>query len=206
MQQFIAGTTLSAQTRLYAVGDYDVGFKKSKPTAKPLVTHQFVGYKLADTEQPFPVTVSCKLKTAERIRTAYAEGDGRGEDPPLAAEEDRTCQQWTAALLDAVYEDLQRATDGEGEEVAETALTRESIRLEDEDNVYIGPLWVRAFPYQPAYQESSVLVLRSKALHAEYSRWIPMPDSFMGTHYCHSIAPEYLRALVLGEVRAPTAP
>lgn len=205
MQQFIAGTTLPAETRLYAADDYDEGFKKSKPTAKPLVTHQYVGFLLAEGQQvQFPVSVSCKLKTAERIRTAYADIDKEMPETAVAAAEDRTCQQWTATLLDGVYQSLQAQSEesGEGQEV----IPRESIQLDEEDTVYMGPFWVRPFPYQPAYSKDGVLHLRSKALHAEYSRWLPLPDSFMGTHYCHSITPEYLKALVVGEVTAPALP
>ncbi len=203
MQQFIAGTRINPETIQYSGDDYDVGFKKSKPTAQPLVIHQYVGYQMPSGKtQAMPVTVSCKLKTAERIRTAHA---GLTEDA-AAADEDRTCQQWTEAMLDAVY----GAADGAAEAgttseatSSNTLLPRERVRLEKENNVYIGPLWVNPFPFQAAYQAGGDLHLRSKALHAEYTRWMPLPDSFMGTHYCHTIAPEYLQALLKSELEAP---
>lgn len=195
MQQFIAGTSLNADTRQYQPDDYGEGFKKSKPTAKPLVTHQYVGFQMPDgATQDFPVTVSCKLKTAERIRNAHM-----ASDAAVAASEDRSCQQWTGALLDAIYASTEEPK-GQGGEL----LPRERIKLDAENNAYIGPLWVNPFPYQVAYRSGEYLHLRSKALHAEYSRWMPLPDSFMGTHYCHGIAPEYLQALIKQELVAPT--
>lgn len=203
MQQFIAGTRITPETIQYSGDDYDIGFKKSKPTAQPLVIHQYVGYQTPSGKtQAMPVTVSCKLKTAERIRTAHA---GLTEDA-VAADKDRTCQQWTEAMLDAVYEAVDGAAGAgasSGTTSSDTLLSRERVRLEKENNVYIGPLWVNPFPFQAAYQEGGNLHLRSKALHAEYMGWMPLPDSFMGTHYCHTIAPEYLQALLKSELEAP---
>ncbi|WP_160153410.1 hypothetical protein [Microbulbifer sp. ALW1] len=204
MQQFIAGTPLVADIRHYNPDDYDEGFKKSKPTVQPLVTHQYVGFQTpGGATQEIPVTVSCKLKTAERIRHAHTTSELE-----VAASEDRTCQQWTEALLDVTYASLERAMEegpAEGDSMVEKGglLPREQIKLDDEKNAYIGPLWVNPFPYQVAYQNGEYLHLRSKALHAEYSRWMPLPDSFMGTHYCHAIAPEYLQALIRRDLVAP---
>ena len=73
----------------------------------------------------------------------------------------------------------------------------------DDDNTVVGPLWLRPWPYQVAYLEDGVTVVRSKSLHVEHAWWIPMPASFMGTHYCHLIAPAYLRLLATGDAAAP---
>jgi hypothetical protein len=47
------------------------------------------------------------------------------------------------------------------------------------------------------------LHLRASALFAEWEdwRWKIMPKSFRGNHYCQLVAPERIRALMLGEER-----
>ena len=192
VQQFIAGTDLPVENVLYEEGTYWTTFKKSKPEAQPLTTHQFVGYQLANGERvEYPVTVACKMKTAERIRTANAAvNDAR------IAEEDRACQKWQARMLDDVY----RALEGQG---SSALLSRDRVALAEEESVYIGPFWLRPELYQVAYSEGDNLKLRTKGLHVEYRRFMPVPDSFMGTHYCTMIAPEYLAKLLQGEAEAP---
>ncbi|GAA5525417.1 hypothetical protein Maes01_01987 [Microbulbifer aestuariivivens] len=191
-QQFIAGTDLAVDNTVYEEGSYMTSFKESKPTAMPLTSHQYMGFQFVDGQRAeFPVTVACKMKTAERIRTAH---ESTGE--VLVAEEDRECQQWLDVVLDDVYQALEQ-------EGAEGLLPRERIELDEENNVYIGPLWLRPELYQVAYSEGDKLKLRSKALHVEYRSLMPVPRSFMGTHYCTMIAPEYLTQLIKGEVEAP---
>ncbi|MFV8784197.1 hypothetical protein ACNKU7_17385 [Microbulbifer sp. SA54] len=192
VQQFIAGTDMTVDNVVYEEDTYWTTFKKSKPQAQPLTTHQYVGYQLANGERAdYPVTVACKMKTAERIRTANADS---GEI--TVAEEDRACQTWQALMLDDVYKALEQQGDS-------ALMSRERIALAEENNVYIGPLWLRPELYQVAYTEDDTLKLRSKALHVEYRRFMPVPDSFMGTHYCTMIAPEYLAKLLQGEAEAP---
>ncbi|AOS98326.1 hypothetical protein AUP74_02955 [Microbulbifer aggregans] len=192
VQQFIAGTDLAVDNVLYERGSYWTSFKESKPTAKPLTSHQYVGYQFSDGQRvEFPVTVACKMKTAERIRTAHGSA---GE--LTVADQDRQCQQW----LDVMLTDIYRALEEQGDT---DLLPRERVSLDDENNVYIGPFWLRPELYQVAYREGDTLNLRSKALHVEYRRLMPVPNSFMGTHYCTMIAPEYLAQLLRGEVEAP---
>lgn len=192
VQQFIAGTDLVVDNVLYDEGSYWTSFKESKPTAKPLTSHQYVGYQFADGERAeFPVTVACKMKTAERIRTAHA-----ATGALKIADEDRQCQQWLDVMLTDIYQALE-------EQGSRDLLPRERVALAEENNVYIGPFWLRPELYQVAYREGDNLKLRSKALHVEYRRLMPVPDSFMGTHYCTMIAPEYLAQLISGEVEAP---
>ena len=192
VQQFIAGTDLPVDNVLYQEDSYWTTFKKSKPEAQPLTTHQYVGYALSNGERvDYPVTVACKMKTAERIRTAHADTGG-----VTIADEDSECQKWQALMLDDVY----RAIEDQG---GTALLNRDRVALAEENNVYVGPLWLRPEQYQVAYREGDTLKLRSKALHVEYRRFMPVPDSFMGTHYCTMIAPEYLAKLLQGEAEAP---
>ncbi|WOX05932.1 hypothetical protein [Microbulbifer pacificus] len=192
MQQFIAGTDMPVENILYEEDSYWTGFKKSKPLAQPLTTHQYVRYQFADGERAdYPVTVACKMKTAERIRIANA-----GMSEIRIADEDRECQKWQALMLDDVYGELE--AQGKVD-----LLSRDRVALAEEDSVFIGPLWLRPELYQVAYSEGDTLKLRTKVLHVEYRRFMPVPDSFMGTHYCTMITPEYLAKLLQGEADAP---
>lgn len=192
MQQFIAGTDMPVENVLYEEDSYWTSFKKSKPLAQPLTTHQYVRYQFADGERAeYPVTVACKMKTAERIRTANT-----GVSGFTIADEDRQCQKWQALMLDDVYAALE-AQGGTG------LLSRDRVALAEEDSVFIGPFWLRPELYQVAYSEGDTLKLRTKVLHVEYRRFMPVPDSFMGTHYCTMITPEYLAKLLQGEAQAP---
>lgn len=192
VQQFIAGTDMPVDNVVYQEDSYWTTFKKSKPQAQPLTTHQYAGYSLANGERAdYPVTVACKMKTAERIRTANT-----GMRNVTIADEDSECQKWQALMLDDVYSALK-------EQGGEALLDRDNIELADENNVLVGPLWLRPEVYQVAYRDGDTLKLRSKALHVEYRRFMPVPRSFMGTHYCTMIAPEYLAKLIQGEAEAP---
>ena len=192
MQQFIAGTDLPVRNQMYAEGTYDTTFKESKPTAAPLVSHQYISYQQAGGESAaYPMAISCKMKTAERIRTAHG-----GSEGVTVGSEDRSCHQWVEKTISEIHAKLE-SEGGEG------LLPRDKIVLEPDNNVYIGPLWLRPHPYQVAYSEGGKLYLRSKVLHMEYYRFLPVPDSFMGTHYCHLVAPEYLARLVSGQEQAP---
>ncbi|GMG86282.1 hypothetical protein MNKW57_06030 [Biformimicrobium ophioploci] len=191
VQRFIVGTDLDVKTTLFAPDTYESTFKESKAGARPLDSQQYVGYQHADgTASDYPVTVSCKMKTAERVRTAYADQPG-----VKVADDDRTCREWTELMVQGMYEKLEGQYAGQ-------LRARDSIVVVEEDSTYIGPLWLRPFPYQAAVADGERLLLGSKSLHVEYRRFMPVPRSFMGTHYCHLIAPEYLQRLLLGQATA----
>ena len=75
-----------------------------------------------------------------------------------------------------------------------------SLVVDDEDLTFIGPMWLRPWPFEPLYRgEDGQLHLRTRALYVPFNWWIPMPDRFKGTYYCHLIAPWYLEALLRGD-------
>ncbi|MEX0827886.1 MAG: hypothetical protein WD005_02935 [Haliea sp.] len=190
-QQLMTGTRLLSENVVYT--DW-AAFRKSKANELPLTTHQFVNRKMADGETlDIPVTVSCKLKTAERINHGLIRSGN--PDTTLAANQERTCK----AINQATWRQLSANLPAQQVQLAQRQL------VFDEDEVtWIGPFWLRPFPYQVAYlDEDGKTHIRSKALYTEYSVFIPMPDSFKGTHYCHLIAPEYLSALATGKLQAP---
>lgn len=190
-QQLIADTTIESDNQLHDKMD---SFVKAKPKEFPLTTHQYVSKQLSDTVgAEFPVIVSCKMKTAERINQAVSGHGPNGTSPVDKAE--RSCRDvnqhtWQGVL--AELPDIQRRED------------TIKIVFDEDENTFIGPKWLKPWPYQVAYTDvQGITHIRSKSLHVEYSIFIPMPKSFKGTHYCHLIAPEYLAALAAGRLKAP---
>lgn len=161
------------------------GFVKSKPDARPLETRQYVS---DEADAPgHPRQVSCKMKTADHLRTEYG---------AQAAGEDIGCRGVNAQILQQVMatftpEERGRARFGAGERVrfAEDIVT---------DN---GPFWLE--PYPLAQEIAGELVIQSKAMQNDWldPRYLAAPPRFRGTRYCHLIAPEYLRRLLLGDIK-----
>ena len=183
VQQSMVNTSLPVDNVIHA--DYD-SFVKSKPEIEPLTSHQYVHYlPLAVRGQPedFPAIVSCKLKTADLI------GDTYGEDK---AGEERSCKHIVEQTLAQVVSAL---------DVNTAVFKPEAVVVEDDEVVRMGPKWLKPWPYPVAFiGEQGGLHLRSKALLVPFSVFIPMPDRFKGTHYCHLPTPQYLRAIMSGDI------
>jgi len=179
-QQVIAQTGLPAEVVTHT--DYD-SFVESKPGALPLQVHQYLSNPVPGNED-MPRVISCKMKTAERINNA------RPGTPPAAG--DLSCATVHREMLDSMLERIPAT-----ERVAGAA---RSVVLE-EDMTYIGPRWLRPWPFNPlSRDESGQLQLHTRALYVPFAWWIPMPDRFKGSYYCHLVAPQFLQAVLRGEV------
>ncbi|MCS6947512.1 MAG: hypothetical protein NZM12_07850, partial [Steroidobacteraceae bacterium] len=80
----------------------------------------------------------------------------------------------------------------------------DTVMLDGDDVRVIGSGWIE--PYEFAYiGNGGHLHLFAKALHVDWTdwRWRLAPERFRGALYCHLAAPEYIRALMLGEMTAP---
>jgi hypothetical protein len=76
-----------------------------------------------------------------------------------------------------------------------------NVVLEPDEIVPSGFVWVK--PYAMVrVDDRNILHIKSKALFVSWhdERFLNMPARFRGTHYCHLIAPSYLRRLLDGEV------
>jgi hypothetical protein len=183
-QQIIAGTGLAARLDIYT--DFDE-FVKSKALDDPLTVAQFSSNPLPGDGGPDTV-LSCKMKTAERINTAH---QAQSAPAPLALG-DTSCQLIHQTWLREI---VQRIPSGQ------LALSPEEFVVDDEQLTFIGPMWLRPWPFEALYRgEDGLLHIRSRALYVPFAWWIPMPDRFKGTYYCHLISPVYLEALLRGEV------
>ena len=183
-QQLLAQTSLSARVVEHA--DYD-GFVQSKATASPLVVQQYFSRPLPG-DPAMATVVSCKMKTAERISAAQP---ASGDAAP-AAGSDQSCDAIHKDMLDAALASI---------DPAQLAVRREKILVDEEALTFMGPMWLKPWPFAPVSRdESGRLHIRSKALYVPFAWWIPLPDRFKGTYYCHLIAPAFLEAVLRGEV------
>lgn len=184
VQQSIAQTSLSAKVVEHS--NYD-SFVKSKATTSPLVVQQYFSRPLAG-DLALATVVSCKMKTAERINEAQL---ASGDSAPVAGA-DQSC--------DAVHRDMLAAALRKIDP-ADLALQQDKIVVDEEALTFMGPMWLKPWPFEPlSRDESGRLHMQSKALYVPFAWWIPMPDRFKGTYYCHLIAPEFLEAVLRGEV------
>jgi hypothetical protein len=184
-QQVIAGTSLLAEvvTQL----DYEE-FVTSKPSADPLTVQQYWSNPV-DGPDSLAQVVSCKMKTAERINYSYP-AEPPGEVP--AAVGDQSCHVVQAALLTEVLKSIPRT---------ELAVPADTLRIDPEEQTFIGPMWLKPWPFQPLSRDGEgVLHLHSRALYVPFSWWIPMPDKFKGSYYCHLVAPGFLEAVLRGDL------
>ena len=159
-------------------------FIESKAFDQPFTVQQYWSSPVG--EDGMPSVVSCKMRTAERINNAHTEGAA-----PVAGG-DLSCHLLHEKMLDAAYTD----TPADAQKIA-----RERWVVEEEELTFMGPRWIDPWPFQALSRgEDGSLHLHTRALYVPMAWWIPMPERFLGNYYCHLIAPDYLRALVRGDL------
>lgn len=185
VQHSLAGTQIAAETEVHK--DY-VSFKKSKASIKPLVIHQFVQTEAEDAA--VPALVSCKTKTADLLRETY--GADVAEGSALS------CRDINRAIVMSVWRDLDSTRRNTVRD------TPDRILLDGDVNTLMGSKWVS--PYDSIYRDASgQLHVFAKSLRVDWDdMWFSWaPDRIRGVHYCHLVAPEHLRRVMLGDVQVP---
>jgi hypothetical protein len=184
-QYLISNTAQKPRNVVHA--DYE-SFKKSKTSIDPFETHQFVTY--ADADKRSPQRISCKLKTVDHLASRF----GAAAAGPVQ----NTCRDLNHRIARSVF-----ATIPEGAR-ASLKYPLDKIRLEGDVNSLMGSKWVADYQHVWAAPDGRLHVF-AKTLHVEYTDWLWRwaPEKFRGVYYCHLIAPEYLRALMLGAAQAP---
>jgi hypothetical protein len=183
-QQVAAGTALTANVVTHTVFD---DFVKSKASYSPLTVQQYWSNPVAGPDGLARV-VSCKMSTAERINHAHQ------PDAAPAAAGDESCDKVHREMLTVLLNSIPPEA---------LAVPADSLRVDPEERTYIGPMWLRPWPFQPlSRDEAGVLHIHARALYVPFAWWIPMPDRFKGAHYCHLIAPDFLEAVLRGELPA----
>jgi hypothetical protein len=148
-----------------------------------LVTHQHNYYEtLPKSEEHYMKIISCKTKSSDRIKMF------RGED---SAGAQKSCRFIHENTVDKVLSKI-------------TLAEPPTIVFDEDDAAIMGPNWLEPWPYKVAYQgRDGSLHFRGKGMLITYSKLNPMPDRFLGVHYCHLAAPDYIEALLMGKIEAP---
>lgn len=185
-QRRTTGVTLPVRNVVHP--DY-ASFVESKPGITPLETQQF-------SEPPSATggvspRVSCKMKTADHIRSVH------GASATRVADDRNACRELNRDTILSVWARLP------AQQRARVAVPPSRFMLHADENRITGSSWTA--PYQHVWGEGDRVHVRAKALLVLWDdwRWKLAPDRFRGTHYCHLITPEYARALMLGQLRAP---
>ncbi len=180
-----AAITGSKVPTLNAIYDDYQAFVESKPAPRPLTTRQLVWFE--DDTRTRPKMISCKMKTADHIRIEYG-SDQVGEDTSCAAVNALTLESVRASLTRT---ERQRTKFDGGRRV-----------VFDPDTVTTsGPLWLE--PFAMTYiAADGALHVKSKGMKNDWldPRLAKAEPRFKGTRYCHLVAPEYLRRVLLGDV------
>jgi hypothetical protein len=183
-QQLISGTKLSVENVVHIDKQ---AFVLSKPAVRPLRTEQFVSY--MGEAQTLPKMISCKMKTSDHIATEYGTEQTRGEG---------LCADINRQTLERVLQAMSTA------ERRKLSFDRgRNVVFDPEQRTTDGPVWLSPFALARVGADGS-LHIQSRSMRND---WLDpalarAPDRFKGTRYCHLIAPQYLAAVLRGELRA----
>ncbi len=179
-QSLIVGTRVPSTAVVH--DDYET-FVKSKPLVRPLEVQQY-HWSAPDGAGPID-KVSCKMKTADHLVAEYG---------PYAAGEDAGCAEVNRDTVRRVVAGLPRA------ERRRLRFDPERIVHDPEERTTNGPVWLE--PHAVAYiGRDGSLHLRTRAMRNDWldPRYRDAPPQFKGTRYCHFVAPDHLRQLLLGQ-------
>ena len=179
VQHVLAATAQRSDNVVYADRE---AFIKSKAAIRPLVTRQLVHY----DEQARPRMISCKVKTSDMI--VYEYGDG-------AAGHEGRCSSINRMTLASAAREFESTEDGFG--------VFSDVVIEPDEVGISGVNWLK--PYTMLWRDDDTLHILAKALRVDWGdpRFQKAPARFRGTHYCHLVAPSYLRRVLSGEVGVP---
>ena len=169
-------------------GSFDE-FVKSKAIIDPPTIQQYTWH--ADETEASPRMISCKLKGADHLNEAFG---------PDTAGPESACQDMNRAVYRLVMETIDQTPYSV---VIFDALETVS---NDEEPGMTGPDWLK--PFVPAYAGNpGNLHIRSKGFQVGWGdpRFANAPAQFRGIHYCHFLAPEYMRALLTGDMKPGAA-
>ena len=186
-QKEIASSRVPARNVLMT--DYQA-FSRASPSVKPLETLQYVGY--TDEKRTKARMVSCKLHSAERIRAEYG---------ATAAGENTSCARLNRRTLDAVLLSL---TDRQKKKMPFKGTI--PVLLDPDEVATNEAQWLESFTMVQT-DAGGTLRIRAKSLRAPGTNLRVRSTAAAGTgpQYCHLIAPDYLKRILIGEVQLPHA-
>lgn len=184
VERRLVDTALPITNRIHTSKD---AFTASKASVDPPTTEQF----LERDAKGRPLEISCKTKSADHLRAVH--GAQAARDPALPP---RSCVDIHRVMVNEIWSTLDER------QRAAAVFPPTRIMLVADVMRYTGSGWIGS-PAETYVAADGRLRLRAAALYAEWEdwRWKIMPKSFRGNHYCHLVAPERIRALMLGEER-----
>ena len=162
------------------------GFLRSKTSIDPLTLHVYVWTAPDDPDRA--VAISCKMKSADHLNAAFGAG---------TAEFDGLCQDMNRETLRQVRAALPAAT---GRQVM---LDPNENAFNDQNPQATGPNWLAPF-LLTTEDDAGTLTIHSKGFRVDWldPRFVNIGERMRGVHYCHLIAPTYLRDLLAGRAAA----
>lgn len=162
-------------------------FSRASPSVKPLETMQYIGY--ADAQHSRPRMISCKLHSAERIRSAYG---------ATAAGEPTSCARLNRRTVDAVMASL---TDRQKKKMPFKGPV--PVMLEPDLQAANEAEWLDAFTMVET-DAGGTLRIRAKSLASNGKVRVSTRGATNNERqYCHLIAPDYLKRILTGDVQLP---
>ncbi len=181
VQQILANTDMRGNNTVFTdMPEY----RHSKPSVDPLNIYQVATYR-----RVMPIMVSCKVKTAAHLRSAYGEN---------AAGEQRWCADVTRLVRAQAVAELRADNPAAADKAA-------SFVVDDIEPYTTGRSYLADF--QPSYVgDDGAIHFRSPGLFQDYDSWITflLPKNFQGQSYCHFPTVNYMKALATGEMEPGT--
>jgi hypothetical protein len=186
-QKEVASSRVPARNVLMT--DYQA-FSRASPQVKPLETMQYVAY--SDSQHARARMISCKLHSAERIRSEYGAN---------AAGEPASCARLNRRTLDAVMASL---TEKQKKKMPFKGSV--PVMLEPDLQATSESDWLQEFTMVQT-DAGGTLRIRAKSLstQAPAPRGNGKAAGKVTRQYCHLIAPDYLKRILVGEVKLPGA-
>ena len=174
-------------SRNVVINDFQA-FARLTPSVQPRETAQFVQY--GDAQRTKARMISCKLHSADKIRSAYG---------ATAAGESTTCARLNRRTLDAVMASM---TDRQKKKMPFKGSI--PILLDADEQAVNEAQWLEAFTMVQT-DAGGTLRIRAKSLRGDGNLRVANKPATNGRQYCHLIAPDDLKRILLGEVQLPAA-
>lgn len=160
-------------------------YRHSKPSADPHRIYQVVTY---DGQRP--IMVSCKIKGAAHLQSAY------GED---AAGEQLFCPEIARRVKEQAIAGLRQENNLDAAKVAEAFV------IDENEPFMTGRDYLSDFPL--SYRgDDGAIHFNTPGLFHDYDSWTTwiLPANFEGQAYCHIATVAYMKAVATGEVEPGT--
>jgi len=160
-------------------------YRHSKPSPDPLMIYQVVTY-----DGQMPIMVSCKIKGAAHIRSAY------GDD---AAGEQLYCPEITHRTKAQAIAELR------AENLTGVAIAAEAFIVDENEPYMTGRDYLSDFELSYVGDDGAIH-FQSPGLFHDYDSWTTwiLPANFEGQSYCHLATVDYIKAVAKGEIKPGT--